>query len=118
MLWESDSYVHKIAAVKPHGAGGDITILAPDNLVQLINHFKGRQILAKPEPAVPYEAPKQLDFADIRGQETAKRALEIAAAGGLNILMIGPPGCGKSMLAQRIPSILPPMSPMETWKAV
>jgi magnesium chelatase family protein len=54
------------------------------------------------------------DFADVRGQLAAKRALEIAAAGGHNLLMVGPPGCGKTMLAQRLPSILPPMTPDES----
>jgi magnesium chelatase family protein len=54
------------------------------------------------------------DFSDVRGQLAAKRALEIAAAGGHNVLLVGPPGCGKTMLAQRMPSILPPMSPDES----
>jgi magnesium chelatase family protein len=60
------------------------------------------------------ESPSDDDFADVRGQIIAKRALEIAAAGGHNIIMIGPPGCGKTMLAQRMPSILPPMTPDES----
>ncbi len=54
------------------------------------------------------------DFADVRGQIIAKRALEIAAAGGHNVILVGPPGCGKTMLAQRMPSILPPMTPDES----
>ena len=63
--------------------------------------------------ATPQRAPKGGDYADVRGQHAAKRALEIAAAGGHNLLLVGPPGCGKTMLAQRLPSILPPMSPNE-----
>jgi magnesium chelatase family protein len=65
-----------------------------------------------PEPAQPDEGDD--DFADVRGQIAAKRALEIAAAGGHNVLMVGPPGCGKTMLARRVPSILPPLSSEES----
>lgn len=94
-------------------ASPDMGVLAPRDLIALVNHFKGTQVLSRPKPAVRDETGNGLDLADIRGQESAKRALEIAAAGGHNLLMIGPPGAGKSMLASRLPSILPPLSPAE-----
>lgn len=105
------------AACGPEAAwAGDLDILAPNDLLQLINHMKGTQVLVRPQPRVAAIREQQMhitDISSVRGQETAKRALEIAAAGGHNLLMIGPPGAGKSMLASCLPGILPPLSPRE-----
>ncbi|MEN8236364.1 MAG: YifB family Mg chelatase-like AAA ATPase [Pseudomonadota bacterium] len=91
----------------------DLQILAVSNLIALINHFKGTQVLSQPEPKLLDSSAKLPDLADIKGQGIGKRALEITAAGGHNLLMCGPPGAGKSMMAARLPSLLPSLSPEE-----
>ncbi len=90
-----------------------IPVLAAPDLVSLLNHLKGVQTLPAPEPGVAEPPAKGPDLKQVKGQETAKRALEIAAAGGHNLLMSGPPGAGKSLLASCLPGILPDLTAAE-----
>lgn len=87
-----------------------------DTLLQVVAHFAGKDAearLVRAVPPVSSEAASYPDFADVRGQAEARRAIEIAAAGGHSLLMVGPPGAGKSMLASRLPGLLPPMTDAE-----
>ncbi len=92
-------------------------IIAAPSLLALINHLRGQQRLSAPEALIAEDRASYPDLAEIKGQESAKRVLEVAAAGGHNLLMIGPPGSGKSMLAARLPGILPPLEAEEALEA-
>jgi len=94
---------------------GEIDVLAAPDLLSLLNHLKGQSLLTAPVP-ISADAPIiTADLKQVKGQESAKRALEIAAAGGHNLLMSGPPGSGKSLMASCLPGILPPLSPAEAF---
>ena len=92
---------------------GDVDIVAAPSLLAFVNHVKGTQVLRRPKPVAADDAAAIPDLRDIKGQEIAKRVLEVVAAGGHNLLMCGPPGAGKSMLAARLPGLLPPMDARE-----
>lgn len=92
---------------------GRTAVIAPDSLSAAIQHLTGARVLQLSEPGEVANAPDGPDLREVKGQERAKRALEIAAAGRHHLLMVGSPGSGKSMLAARLPGILPELSPEE-----
>lgn len=97
----------------PEAAWSGGKVLGVDNLMAFINHVRGLEIIPAALAGELLDDTSQLDLRDVRGQEQAKRALEVCAAGGHNLLMVGPPGAGKSMLAQRLPGLLPPLNARE-----
>jgi magnesium chelatase family protein len=102
------------AAQGPEAAwAGDVEVIAAPDLISLLNHFRGSSVLAPPVPGEADPPGFGPDLVQVKGQETAKRALEIAASGGHNLLMSGPPGAGKSLLAACLPGILPELTPSE-----
>jgi magnesium chelatase family protein len=92
---------------------GELDVIAAPDLLALLAHLKGTSLVAAPPPVEAEPPEGGPDLAQVKGQEVAKRALEIAAAGGHNLLMSGPPGAGKSLLAACLPGILPPLQPGE-----
>jgi magnesium chelatase family protein len=91
----------------------NVEVLAAPGLIGLLNHLKGTGLLPTPIPGEVEPMRAVADLAQVKGQEIAKRALEITAAGGHNLLMVGPPGAGKSLMASCLPGILPPLTPEE-----
>jgi magnesium chelatase family protein len=92
---------------------GSVEVIAAPDLLTLLNHFKGQSLIAPPQPGEAEEKMHGPDLAQVKGQETAKRAIEIAAAGGHNLIMSGPPGSGKSLMAACLPGILPDLTAAE-----
>ncbi len=117
-LMEARKNGMRTAIVSPENAAEaslveDLAVYAPRDLATLVAWLFGQTTLDPVTRSAPGAAPPLPDLADVRGQPTARRALEIVAAGGHHMLMVGPPGAGKTMLAERLPSILPPLTDAE-----
>ena len=110
---ESKGLVCPVAQGPEAAWAGNVEVLAAPDLLSLLNHFKGYALLPAPQPGAVEEPVRRADLRQVKGQEVAKRALEIAAAGGHNLLMSGPPGAGKSLMAACLPGILPDLTPAE-----
>ncbi len=97
------------ASAQQAGLVPDARVLAAPSLAAVVDHLQGNRDLARPPVPAPVPDPSPVDLSEVKGQPMARRALEIAAAGAHHLMLLGPPGCGKSMLARRLPTILPPL---------
>lgn len=119
-IWANSTDKGIICSDKNHTEAlwsGNQNIVSAKNMLEIINHFTGKQLISRSVSEAKIVETNYPDLKDVKGQKIAKRALEIAAAGNHNMLMIGPPGSGKSMLAKRLPGIIPHMSKQEILEA-
>lgn len=116
---EYEGLIVPIENVREAAAVNKLKVYGAENLAQVVDHFNGRGELTQTivdtrKEFYDHQTSYLVDFSEVRGQENVKRAFEVAAAGGHNILLVGSPGCGKSMMAKRLPTILPPLTLSES----